>query len=204
MGSKFWSLSHLIVYPIFHNLLGVQVNNTENLLMQKSAVVAANHQSNWDPPVVGFSIYPRQPYFIAKTDLFKIHPAYSWLIRTYHAIEINPAKRDLIAIKTGLSRLEQNYWLIIFPEGTRKRKDQLKDIKAGAAFFSIKANVPLIPCYIHYATLCFRKLISGKSHIEVTFGRPIYPPTQSLTLSRKAEVMANHWKSQMEELCQLK
>lgn len=199
-----WSFSHLVVYPIFHNLLGIRVNNSENLKLDKSAVVAANHQSNWDPPVVGFSIYPHQPYFIAKTDLFKIHPVYTWLLRTYHAIEINPVKRDVRAIKNGLSKIEQNYWLIIFPEGTRKRKEQLKDIKAGAAFFSIKTNVPIIPCFINYSTLSLKKLWWGKSHISVTFGKPIYPSTKHLTLSQKAELMANQWKMQMEELCQLK
>ncbi len=201
MPSKLWSFTHLVSFPIFKVLLGLRIKNTEFLPKKGSFIIAANHQSNFDPPVVAFSIFPNECYFIAKEDLFNIHPLYSLLLKTYHTIKISRNKRDIKAFKEGLNKIRNGFSLIVFPEGTRKKTDHLEDIRAGAAFFSIKSNVPMIPCYVNYRNLSLSSIFKGYTNINVIFGKPIIPKKDIKTVSKIALEMAELWKKQMEELC---
>lgn len=202
--SKIWTFSLLVGYPIFKHLLNIRIYNTQNLLKNKPAVIAPNHQNNWDPPIVGYSINPDECFFLAKDDLFKIHPIYSKILSIYNTIKLKREKRDIKAIRIALSKLKENYKLIVFPEGTRKRENKLENIKAGAAFLSLKAEVPLIPCCIKYSSQKFIDIIKGRMNVKVFFGKPIYPPNVKTSLSKKASIMANIWKKEMEILWKLK
>jgi len=198
--SKLWSFSRLFGTLIFKYILNIRIYNFENLLSDKALVIAPNHQNNWDPPIVGYSIAPNEGFFIAKDDLFEVHPIYSKILTIYNAIKIRRGKRDIKAIKTALEVLHKNYKLIVFPEGTRKQGDAFEDIKAGAAFLSIKAEVPLVPCCIKYSSQKFSDIIKGRMNVKVIFGKPIYPPKIRASISKKAALMADIWKKEMKFL----
>lgn len=199
--SALWSFSHFAASFFFRHVLGLRIQGSEYLPLDRAFILAPNHQNNFDPPVAAFSIYPRMCYFLAKKELFLVHPLYSAILTLYNSIKIDRTGKDLSAIKKALSVLNKGYVLMVFPEGTRKIDNQLEEIKSGAAFLSIKTKVPLVPCFIKYKNSLKEDMLKGKMRVDVKFGKPIHPFSGTMTASRTADTMAAIWKKQMKELC---
>lgn len=166
-----------------------------------SFILAPNHQNNFDPPIAAYSIYPIECFFLAKNELFSVHPLYSAILRIYNSIKIDRTGRDISAIKKSLSVLKNGYALIVFPEGTRKIENQYKEIKSGAAFLAIKTKCPIVPCLIKYRSQSISKTLISGTRVDVFFGKPIYPSKHVSSAVKSADAMAEKWKKQMRELC---
>ncbi len=181
--------------------MSVRVKGLENLPEYRQFILAPNHQNNFDPPIAAYSIYPKECFFLAKNELFSVHPLYSALLRMYNSIKINRTGRDISAIKKSLSVLKKGYVLIVFPEGTRKIENQYEEIKFGAAFLALKTKCPLVPCLIKYGNQSLIHILTSGTKVEVFFGKPIYPSKQLNSDAKSADAMAEKWKKQMRELC---
>jgi 1-acyl-sn-glycerol-3-phosphate acyltransferase len=144
-------------------LLGVvgwfryRVSGAENLPCRgQTFVLVANHNSNWDPPLV--AMLSRRPLaFMAKQELFQQVPS-RWLYRALGAFAVNRAKVEKRTIKTALMVVKETTWtLALFPEGSRHLDpDTLGEIKPGAVAIAKMAKVPILPIGIsklgrHYA-----------------------------------------------------
>lgn len=158
---------------------GLEVHGLENIPDQGGAVIVANHVSLLDPVVLGCSI-KRPIHFMAKAELFK-NPFLNWLFSKLYAFPVRRGVADREAIRTAIQRLELGNLLGVFPEGTRSK--ELQEIHNGAALFGLKANVPIIPVYMHNTDfLKFRRKIS------VYIGQPIIPKADAKT--NKTELLA--------------
>ncbi|MBN1149926.1 1-acyl-sn-glycerol-3-phosphate acyltransferase [candidate division WOR-3 bacterium] len=198
--SLFWSFSHLLAYPLFKNILGLRsIEGKKNLPLDENFILAPNHLNNFDPPAAAFSVYPHECYFLAKKELFEVHPVYSFILKTYNAIKIDRTGKDISAMKKALKVLHKGHILIVFPEGTRKARHNFEDIKTGAAFLSAKTRKLLIPCFISYTNPGIGDLLRGKMETVIKFGRPISPTKDGKTKS--TEVLAELWKMEMKRLC---
>ncbi|CQR74336.1 1-acyl-sn-glycerol-3-phosphate acyltransferase [Sporomusa ovata DSM 2662] len=136
------------------------------------AIIAANHISLWDPPVVGTAL-PRRAHFMAKEELFA-NPVFGWLISKLGAFPVKRGAADRTAIKTALTLLKKGSILVIFPEGTRSKDGKLGTPEAGLALLALKAGVPVIPAAITGTNKIFRA-----GHVLpkfcIRFGKPILP-----------------------------
>lgn len=134
------------------------------------AIIAANHISLWDPPVVGTAI-PRRAHFMAKEELFA-NPVFGWLISKLGAFPVRRGAADRTAIKTALTLLKNGSILVIFPEGTRSKDGKLGAPEAGLALLALKAGVPVIPAAVIGTNKIFRD-----GHVLpkfcIRFGKPI-------------------------------
>ncbi len=112
--------------------------------MSGGVVIASNHFSALDPPVLGVSV-PREVNFMAKKELFEQH----WLrllMLGLRAYPVDRSRSDMTAIKESLRRLKAGVAIGIFAQGTRN----VGDVKAldGASFIAQRAGVPLVPAAI--------------------------------------------------------
>jgi 1-acyl-sn-glycerol-3-phosphate acyltransferase len=72
-GSLKWKITYILAYPIAKFILGIKVYGRENIPENGPLILAPNHRSYIDPPVVGFAS-TRETYFLAKEELFKFKP----------------------------------------------------------------------------------------------------------------------------------
>lgn len=129
-------------------------------------LIVCNHRSNWDPIVLGMSIWGRPVWYLAKEELFR-HPLARYFLVRLHAIPIARGAGDIGAVKTAIKALRSGKILGMFPEGTRSRGDgELKPFEPGAALLALRSKVPVVPAYIRGKYKLWHQ-------VTITYGEPI-------------------------------
>ena len=124
------------------------VKGIENIPATGGVLFVANHQSNFDIPIlIGF--IPRDKGFIAKLELLKV-PAFSRWMRYIGCVFIdrNDARQSLSAMAQAVERLKDGHSLVVFPEGTRSKDGTVGQFKPGSLKLAMKARVPIVPVTI--------------------------------------------------------
>jgi 1-acyl-sn-glycerol-3-phosphate acyltransferase len=124
----------------------VRVDGLEKIKEDGSYVFVSNHLSYMDTPVALANI-PVQFRFLAKRGLFQI-PFMGWhLARAGHIPVPRGDARAAVKTMTLAAQVvrEQKISLLIFPEGGRSRKGEMRPFMEGAAYIAIRAGVPLVP-----------------------------------------------------------
>ncbi|MDR2780174.1 MAG: 1-acyl-sn-glycerol-3-phosphate acyltransferase [Synergistaceae bacterium] len=143
----------------------------------KPVILAANHESYLDPPLVGM-LYPHAIRFIAWDELFKV-PVFASLIRALGAVPVNQQDKNSAAslLRDVIGFIKDGYSVLIFPEGERSPDGNLQPFEGGAALIASKTETPIVPVWIDgtfEAYPIFRKFPRPR-HVAVTFGEPIFP-----------------------------
>ena len=173
-----WQLARIVFYPLFRWIFGMKVEGFENLPTDKPFIVAPNHRTYWDPPAVGVALFPFEPYFLAKEELWTETPWLGAAISFLNGISISRRSGGKEAIKMALKILQEgNHPMVIFPEGTRNRdpKRTLLPLKAGTAMLAIKMRLPIVPTWIKGVRKNWYRWILRNAELKVKFGRPIDP-----------------------------
>jgi len=179
-----WLISKITFSTVYRR----EITGLDNLPKNGSYILAANHQSHADPPIIG-SCIKKQIYYIAKKELFEI-PVLGWLIKKANAFPVDRAIADIGALKNALKILHSGNTLLIFPEGTRYKPGKVRKLKNGAAMLSVAANSPVVPV----AIINSDKLSSFKK-IKVKFGVPMkFEP------SKNHDTITNKIMSEIEKL----
>jgi 1-acyl-sn-glycerol-3-phosphate acyltransferase len=114
-------------------------------------VLAANHTSNFDPWPLGLPLFPgRQLRFMAKSELWWF--PLRLVLAGGGAFPVRRGEQDLEAIRTAAELCRAGEVVVMFPEGTRRKKGLRKKYEArphtGAARIALQAGVPLLPAAI--------------------------------------------------------
>lgn len=136
----------------------LRIEGTERVPREGGLVVAVNHISTLDPPMMGSAV-PREISFMAKKELFE-KDASMLLMRGLHAFPVDRSRSDVGAIKEAMRRLRAGRAIGVFVQGTRNTGDA--EALDGAAFLAGRAGVPLLPAAIYREGRRFR----------VRFGEP--------------------------------
>jgi 1-acyl-sn-glycerol-3-phosphate acyltransferase len=121
----------------------------ERVVANASYVIASNHLSYLDTPVVLANI-PVQFRFLAKRGLFKIPFLGGHLKRGGHIPVPREDARAAVRTLTEAGQIirENGISILVFPEGGRSHDGNMRVFKDGAAFLGIKAGVPILPIAI--------------------------------------------------------
>ncbi len=147
-----------------------------NLPRSGGVLLAANHQSYLDPPLVA-SCLPREMHFMARSSLFR-NPVFGALIGRCNAFAIERDAADVKGVREAIARLQAGNILLVFPEGTRTRNGSIGPMKAGIGMLAVRASVPIVPVLIDGAYRVWPKggpALPGLGRIRVVFGSPLTP-----------------------------
>ncbi len=131
---------------LFRFIMGIEVEGVENIPKKGPYIIAANHRSYLDPPVIA-SVFPEPVFFVAKEELFKNKIA-SFFLRHLAAIPIKRGGMDKEALKKSMNILNAGCTLCIFPEGRRADKGKFERPKAGIGLLAVKSSAKILPVYI--------------------------------------------------------
>jgi 1-acyl-sn-glycerol-3-phosphate acyltransferase len=134
-------------------------------------VLAANHNSNFDPWPLGMTLYPRRYLrFMGKSELF--WTPLKQFITACGAFPVRRGERDLEAIRTATELCRDGHIVVMFPEGTRRKKGLRKKYEArahtGAARIALEARVPLVP-----VAIVGTDRLGRLAQLRVAYGAPI-------------------------------
>lgn len=159
----------LLKFLFSHLLFRVKYVNLENMNKIEKGVVCPNHSCIFDPFWVYFKV--ENMWIMAKAELFK-NKILAKIYKAYNVFPIKRGQKDASSLLHSINVIEENdkAKLLIFPEGTRIKKDKERGrAKVGPVFIASKANVPIIPVHITKNPKLF-------SRVTVVFGEPIDVP----------------------------
>lgn len=138
-------------------------------------MVAVNHASILDPPLVGLA-WPRPIYYLARQSLVK-NRLTQWFFEITNSILIHRGQPDIAALRTVTELVEAGNVVLVFPEGTRSRTGRLGAAQSGFGMLAHRSKSWIYPCYIDQA---FRAWPPGARWIRpvpitVRFGKPFRP-----------------------------
>lgn len=184
MRAAFPQTSMQPVYGFCHYWLRVtyemffrgEVRGLEHVPARGGFLLAANHASFIDPPMIGCQL-PRQIAYFARKTLWKGGFS-SWWLDAVGTIPVDrDGGQDVSAIKRVLRALKEERGLILFPEGTRTPDGNLQPAKPGVGFIAIKTQVPVVPVRIFGSFEAYGKGRAPRfgTPVSVVFGRPLSP-----------------------------
>lgn len=150
-------------------LFGFRIYGAEKVPKTGGVIIASNHISYNDPPVVGSAV-PRELHFLAKEELFR-NPVFGGLIRCYNAMPVRRATGDIAALKKAVRLLKEGKAMIMFPEGTRSLSGRFLKPKPGMGMIASMADVAVVPTYVA-GTNDLRAALTRKRPLVVRFGDP--------------------------------
>jgi 1-acyl-sn-glycerol-3-phosphate acyltransferase len=169
-------ISAIILSLLMKLFMGLRVEGHANIPRRGRLIVASNHISNWDPPILGVAVaLRREVFYLAKEELFKPSKFYSLLIQKYNAIPIRRQTIDRKSIRISSFHLMRGRTIVIFPEGKRNRHPEKGFLKPlpGVGYLALKTRTPIIPAYIENTAEPIGTLLKRKKRVFVRFGKKI-------------------------------
>lgn len=158
-------------WPFLYGLYRLRSSGSENLPREGGYVLAANHNSNFDPWALGMPLFPRRFLrFMGKSELFWT-PLRQFLVAC-GAFPVRRGERDTAAIDAAIRLCQEGHVVVMFPEGTRRkkglRKHRVAAAHSGAARIALEAEVPLVP-----AGIVGTDRLGKLARLRVRYGAPL-------------------------------
>lgn len=159
----------------FRWLHGLEVRGLENVPREGGCILAANHSSLLDPPLLGCAIRWRVVHYLAKDALFR--GLLGWLLPRLGTVPLDRSRGDVAALRRAIGILQNGGALGLFPEGTRSSDGRLQPAKSGVGFLVARARVPVVPAWLRGTREALPKGARWPRFrpVAVEYGRPITP-----------------------------
>ena len=155
---------------LFHFGYGLEIHGIESIPRAGAVIIASNHRSTLDPPLLG-SIIRREVHFFAKEELFS-NPFTGAYLRYLNAFPVRRGRFDRTSLKYCLDLLAKDQALVFFPEGTRAPKSGFLRAKIGLGWVVGLSHAPVLPAYIHGSAEAKPRL-RNRPNLSIVFGKPI-------------------------------
>lgn len=185
-------IAKIAIRWLFKLLGRIRVAGLDNIPLGRPYVVAINHVSIFDPPLV-LALWPEMLEAVGASDVFR-KPIQGDLLRIYGVIPVHRGEYDRILIDTMLAILRSGRPLMIAPEGGRSHAPGLRRAKPGVAYILDEARVPVLPVGLVSTTDDFlhRALRFQKPLLEMHIGKPFaLPPIEGTGAVRRAARQSN-------------
>lgn len=187
--SWFYYVSQVIVRILLLLLTRCRVKGRENVPRQGPLLIVANHLSLADPPLLSVSL-GRKTIFMAKKQLFHFR-VIGYIMRSLGAFPVHRGQLDRWALRKAYQVLADGLALVMFPEGMRGRRGQLRPAFFGAALIASRSGAPILPVGISGTEeLEHLSRLWRRPQITVNIGHPFYlpPPGSKLIRGELAEL----------------
>lgn len=173
MTFTYWFFKNLakLLAKIFFRF---RVIHPERLPQSGGLILAANHQSYFDPPLVGICS-KRAVHYLARKTLME-WPFFGPLFPDMNVIPVDRDGNDMSALKTVIRKIKEGEGVVLFPEGTRSRDGNLQPGQAGVGLVIAKTLAPVVPVRIFGSYEAFPRGSKGVNlhSIRVVIGEPIH------------------------------
>lgn len=156
-------------------LFRIRCRYRERIPAEGGVLVCSNHQSFFDPVLVGMA-FNRRLNYLARKSLFRF-PPFRWLIEFLDAIPIDRDGFGIGGLKETLKRLKHGELVLIFPEGTRTVDGEVQQLKPGFVALARRAQAPLLPVALDGAFDAWprKARLPRPARVCVWIGQPITP-----------------------------
>ena len=150
-----------------------EVFNPENVPATGPAILASNHASFLDPPLIGAAAR-REINYLARESLFRF-PVLGSILKAVNAVPVDREGGGAAGLRAIFDRLLNGGAIILFPEGTRSPDGTLQTAKAGIGLTVIKSEAPVVPVRVFGTFDAFNRHHSfpRPKRIAVKFGKPL-------------------------------
>lgn len=179
-----YGVCHYLVAMLHDILFPGSVHGVENIPRHGGFIIAANHASVLDPPIIGCHV-PRQLAFFARNTLWGGGIASWWLDAVGTIPVARDAGADVAALKRVLHVLEDGGAVILFPEGTRTKTGALQTPRAGVGLLACRTGVPVVPSRIFGTFAAFGR--SGPFRVGTPVSVIFGPPLRAADYDRPAD-----------------
>ncbi|HIB51097.1 MAG TPA: 1-acyl-sn-glycerol-3-phosphate acyltransferase [Phycisphaerales bacterium] len=139
-----WTFMIWVMKISFRIIYGLRCSGREFVPRTGPIIFVANHQSNFDPPIIGAVISDRPSKGIARSTLLESKLLGSY-ISAFGVISIKRGESDLVAIKKALQELAAGRCVMIFPEGTRTQTGEMGEFQRGFWLLLKKSKAMVLP-----------------------------------------------------------
>ncbi len=184
-------LNRVVMKPvfqlIFHIFGHIKISGHENVPFGKSYLVAFNHISIFDPPLV-VAFWPEMAEAIGAADVFK-KKGQGPLLKMYGVIPVHRGEYDRTLFDKIFAILKSGRPLIIAPEGGRSHEPAMQHALPGIGYIIERAHVPVLPVGLIGTTDDFwqRARRGEKPKLEMRIGRPIHFPEMNVKGAERKE-----------------
>lgn len=164
-----WCFFRTLYATYFH----WRVFNPERVPLTGPVILASNHASFLDPPLVGSGV-KRGINYLARDTLFR-YPGVGWLLRNWNSVPVDREGGGAAGLRAILDRLLAGGAIILFPEGTRTQDGKLQPARSGIGLTVIKSTALVVPVRVFGTFEAYgRHMKIPRPHgIAVKYGRPM-------------------------------
>lgn len=171
-----YSLSKAIAKTFFD----YRVIGAANMIEEGPCLIASNHCSFFDPPLVGVAC-KRAIHYLARKSLLD-WPVMGPLMPEWNVIPVDPKNADRSALMGIIRVVRAGGAALVFPEGTRSPDGRLQDARPGLGMIVAKTGAPVVPVRIHgsYEVYNRNSKLPKRGAISVQVGQPLTFDMQAL------------------------
>jgi len=182
--NRWWRAGVPLVAPFVRLLFRVRVEGTEHVPLRGSAILAFDHVSVLDGPVLAVVTarrIRRESRFLVAAEAFRI-PLIGWILRAYDQIPIRRGEGDVGALDLAIAAVRSGALAAIAPEGrvSEDPEQGLQRVRTGVARIALPTGAPVIPVGIWGTQLRWprtglRLTRPWRPRVAIAFGSPILP-----------------------------
>ena len=171
-----YRLASIFLKALFRLIFGLKIYGAEQVPNRGRLLIACNHISKLDSPIVGASI-PREVVYAAQKEIFK--GLLGKVISYFNAIPVTRTGFDRSAINILTDKLIDDQAVLMFIQGGISRGDEVKRPKPGVGMLALKTNTDILPMRIIGSDRSERgwketaKLFFRSGAIKIYFGNVI-------------------------------
>ena len=185
MNPYYWVCYHLIKL-LARIFLRLRVVHRERMINHGPVILAANHQSYFDPPLAG-SVSDRAIYFLARRTLLN-GAILGWLLPKLNVVPVDSeGGKDRTALKALIRILRAGEGTLVFPEGQRTVDGNLQPAQPGLGLVIARTLAPVVPMRIFgaYEAWPIHEKFPRPGRITIVVGEPIYFTQQDVEAGGK-------------------
>jgi 1-acyl-sn-glycerol-3-phosphate acyltransferase len=147
--------------------------NPERVPASGPAILASNHTSFLDPPLIGSGLR-RDVNYLARDTLFRF-PVLGAVLRSWNVVPVDRDGGGAAGLRAIIDRLEKNGAILLFPEGTRSTDGAIQPARAGVGLIIIKSTAPVVPIRVFgtYEAYGRHLKLPRPRRVMVKYGRPM-------------------------------